>query len=915
MPFSSLIYSREAFTFIPSTSSESYSLLSSEPDLRHFIYYLDFKLLLCATCKSAVSQDYIKGHIFKHISTYKGKAKVSKATSFATTLLSSFEVKSVSKSLELVLDFQATIDTFFRFQELETTSFYKCITCSSLFRSQQNIQRHRAQEHASLKLDPYYIVIKGQSLEPTRYFFELQLKEKGVKVNLSSPRPTSPRPPRLEAENVPSSPTLDPLEEAKRAFLSSFSQKEAVYLTKLGSFSLDPAEKLTPFQIKTRYVEYIHKYNINDLVELCAPLKEGESVLEVLAVNLKEMLYLSLEKVTFLNKSHLNILNSFEASKTRNKPFKPLLNSETRVRYFGFFSTPEESSTARILKQIKLINHSKDLTSVEIKEYLLDIIIRLFNQRLDLDIFDSPISCFFASISIRPKERSIRDTLDLSQYYSRFIYSSQLIIIEASFQALLRGSNLELNTIITTFMSSCLVNTASTALSEILLHRSYCFQVNRETSTTNFLSISPTLKETISYNKVTISVDNLRTLFSSLISSTFSFLTDELLLSISKSKYSSITLEEFSKYEDRSITTPYKCFRDFSPNLATSSRFIQDEIFKDRLLLERFFEFNDSILSLNKKQVALYLKHILEFKKRCFLLVYLTSGLPLRGTELATLRYLNSIKDKREIFLDISSNLFIINISYHKAQGLSEKKASGIRYLPPSVSLIFLLYIVLVDPFTTFLNINTQSPKAVLKSKSLIPYFFFTDQRLLTSRDLSLKLSASSSLVLGQKLGIQTYRQVIIGIIKLFMRENLDASTLLLEEEESNTSRIRASQSNHSSSVEDFNYARSSLVFSNISATFQFKYLQFCLRYFSFFRIDNNEVLVDSYISQLAVYNNQARSSTLGVVNSLAIRYNKAISIETSSAIPTTSRKHSRQVSSITSSSALVAKRFDRRYE
>jgi hypothetical protein len=51
------------------------------------------------------------------------------------------------------------------------------------------------------------------------------------------------------------------------------------------------------------------------------------------------MLYLSLEKVTFLNKSYLNILNSFEASKTRNKPFKPLLNSETRVRYFGFFST------------------------------------------------------------------------------------------------------------------------------------------------------------------------------------------------------------------------------------------------------------------------------------------------------------------------------------------------------------------------------------------------------------------------------------------------------------------------------------------------------------------------------------------------------------------------------------------------
>ena len=245
----------------------------------------------------------------------------------------------------------------------------------------------------------------------------------------------------------------------------------------------------------------------------------------------------------------------------------------------------KESSTSRILKQIRLINKSKDRISIQIKDLLLQIIIRLFIQRLDLDIFDSPISCFFASISIRAKDRSIRDTLDLSQYYSRFIYSSQLIIVEATFRELLLDSSLEFSTLITDFMYTCLVNTASTALSEILLHRSYCFRVNRETSTTNFLSISTTLKETVSYNKVTISVDNLRALFNSLISTTFRFLTEELLLNISKSKYSSVTLEEFSKYEDRSVTTPYKCFRDFHPNLATSNSFIQDEIFQDNILL------------------------------------------------------------------------------------------------------------------------------------------------------------------------------------------------------------------------------------------------------------------------------------------------------------------------------------------
>jgi hypothetical protein len=125
-------------------------------------------------------------------------------------------------------------------------------------------------------------------------------------------------------------------------------------------------------------------------------------------------------------------------------------------------------------------------------------------------------------------------------------------------------------------------------------------------------------------------------------------------------------LEEFSKLEDRSLTTPFKCFRDLSPSLNSNNNFLKDLIFKDSSLFNRFFVLRGSELVLNKDNISIYLKDLLEFKKLCLLLIYLTSGLPLRGTELVTLRYLNSYKDKREIFLDISSNLFIINISYYK---------------------------------------------------------------------------------------------------------------------------------------------------------------------------------------------------------------------------------------------------------
>jgi hypothetical protein len=114
------------------------------------------------------------------------------------------------------------------------------------------------------------------------------------------------------------------------------------------------------------------------------------------------------------------------------------------------------------------------------------------------------------------------------------------------------------------------------------------------------------------------------------------------------------------------------------------------------------------------------------------LLIYLTSGLFLRKTELVTLRYLNNKKNLREIFLDIESNLFIINISYYKKQGFSKKKASNICYLYSVVSCIFLLYIILVDIFIEFIvNVVYQDVGHIITSDTLtefptpfIPYVF-----------------------------------------------------------------------------------------------------------------------------------------------------------------------------------------------
>ena len=336
MPFLSLKYKEEEGEFISYNNINNYSIIVLEESLNYLVYYFDFKLILCSICNLGINKDYLKAHLSKHLDSLKGKERTNKVTSLYS-LLNSIELESLSNSLDLISNFIKLQSRFLTLKELDIIPLYKCLTCSSLYKSKQNIRRHNTEKHKDLKLNPYYIVIKGQSLEPTRFFFEILLKEKDIEQgSISNSRATS-----LDIESSildPETSKSNSLEEAKNTFLSSFKKKEEGFLEKLSSFKLNPKEKLSPFQIKTRYTEYINKYNIKDLVDLTCPISKDENQIEILVFYLKEILYLSLEKVTFLSKIYLFLLNSFKKDKIRNKLFNPLLNSSIKVKYFNFYN-------------------------------------------------------------------------------------------------------------------------------------------------------------------------------------------------------------------------------------------------------------------------------------------------------------------------------------------------------------------------------------------------------------------------------------------------------------------------------------------------------------------------------------------------------------------------------------------------
>jgi len=150
------------------------------------------------------------------------------------------------------------------------------------------------------------------------------------------------------------------------------------------------------------------------------------------------------------------------------------------------------------------------------------------------------------------------------------------------------------------------------------------------------------------------------------------------------------------------------------------------------------------------------------------LAIYLTSGLPNRGIELATLRFLNSIKDQRELFIDKGSLLFILKISYSKNQQVTDNLSKSLKYLPPSLSYILLLYLVLIQPFTRFLEVSLN------QSLPYSPYLFYIDKGYLSSFNLSAKLKSFIRLHLGLKINIQSYRQIIVAVVRYFLREDID---------------------------------------------------------------------------------------------------------------------------------------------
>ena len=438
----------------------------------------------------------------------------------------------------------------------------------------------------------------------------------------------------------------------------------------------------------------------------------------------------------------------------------------------------------------------------------------------------------------------------MSQYYSAFIYCIQLIIFRnCYYEYSNNSSNIFMLSILHEFMKSYMksINIEEIRLmSEILSLRAYCFSINKNNFTSSYQILVNSTKK-ITCNNVTMFIDNMKVLYSTIVSDAYDLLFTELLFDQNREKFDSITLDFAILTENFSDNFQEFNFILNNPNLKRYETFNRRLIFDDEKLRNRFFRLNNSKLIFRPNNVKRYIRNMTEFLMKLMLLFYITSGLPSRITELATTTFMNSLNTlKRNLIMNSNMKLFVFRLRYSKNLHNTLKESSAIKYLNQPVSYLILIYLIIVFPFKFFLKI------AFLKRKNISSSLLFDiNGKIINSTQLSSLFKSYSLRLFATKINISLYRHLSLGFVRYIMKENIFNDSN--QDENSLTLKIEAEFINYSISTHELHYSRNVFDFQNLRNNRQQLFLLFSLRFYSFFdfssiSLSNTQKIINSQI-------------------------------------------------------------------
>lgn len=187
-----------------------------------------------------------------------------------------------------------------------------------------------------------------------------------------------------------------------------------------------------------------------------------------------------------------------------------------------------------------------------------------------------------------------------------------------------------------------------------------------------------------------------------------------------------------------------------------------------------------------------YLDAGIDLSKLTFTASHFSGGLPGRGTEIATIRCVNTTLAIRNVFF--RSGQMIIIISYNKARASNNYAFYIVRYLPRELSLSLLKYLAIVRPVLGFIARQLKLPHWSDSE------FFFPDP---CGKKRHLSPTQASNIIrnLTQDLitpwTLSSYRQAALAIAKRYLSKLVEKSNFYYPTEATNPLRMFAAGAGH----------------------------------------------------------------------------------------------------------------------
>ena len=384
-------------------------------------------------------------------------------------------------------------------------------------------------------------------------------------------------------------------------------------------------------------------------------------------------------------------------------------------------------------------------------------------------------------------------------------------------------------------------------MSEILSLRAYCFSINKSNST-SFYQILVNSTKKITCNDVTMFINNMKILYSTIISDAYDLLFIELLFDQNREKFDSIIFDFVILIENFNDNSQGFNFILNNSNLKKYETFNKRLIFDNEKLRNRFFRLNNNKFIFRPNNVKRYIRNMTEFLMKLMLLFHITSGLSSRIIELAITTFMNSLNTlKRNLIINSNMKLFVFRLRYSKNLHNILKESSTIKYLSQPVSYLVLIYLVVVFFFKFFLEI------AFLKRKNIsLSLLFDINDKIINLTQLSLLLKNYPLRLFATKINISLYKHLSLGFVRYIMKENIFNDSN--QDENSLTLKIEIEFMNHSIFIHELHYFRNVFDFQNLRTNRQQLILLFSLRFHNFFdlsfiSLSNTQKIINSQTS------------------------------------------------------------------